>query len=325
MAPFPLHLGPAPSSPQHTRFEFDDDDPERLREVVRGVDTEHLMVGGSRLRVRRDRVEAAELSVDVVRYDGSVVIRGAFDPQPACIGVTYESHGEARVNGAPIRPYDIQYFGEGCEVYYRPAAHTQFAVVVAPPGVLNALAEALEGRSLPFGREPFETLSPEGADRTEFAHGLQRAIRTMEHDPDGARMAVAEILVRHALRAAGNHDLGRPRDARLTMGRLRLAMDHLMAHMGTPFNGSALARATGAPLRAIEYTFREALGMSPRKWHRTARLQAARRDLRLGSPSLDHVSRIAERWGFRHLGRFAATYAESFGEAPHETLRYRSS
>ena len=46
-----------------------------------------------------------------------------------------------------------------------------------------------------------------------------------------------------------------------------------------------------------------------------------RAELRVGSPDNSSVTQIAARWGFGHLGRFAAGYRKSFGEHPSETLR----
>ena len=309
---------------EHTRLRFVDDDPDRLREVVRGVDAEHFMVGGSRLKVSLDRVGDTGLSLDAVSYDGGVVLRGSFSPGKAYLGMAYEVEGDSRMNGVPILAHDIQAYAEGSEFYFRPSAHMRFVAVVAPREALNEMAEELEGTSLPLGPAPLEVFSPGSASRRDLQGSVEAAVSRLDSDPRAAREIVASALVRHIVRSREMRDRGRPRDIRLATNRLRAAMDHLLGHLGSPFDGRALARATGAPLRALEYTFREALGVSPRAWHRTARLQAANRDLRLGSPALDQVSSIAERWGFRHLGRFAATYAECFGESPNETLRFRS-
>jgi AraC-like DNA-binding protein len=51
-------------------------------------------------------------------------------------------------------------------------------------------------------------------------------------------------------------------------------------------------------------------------------MQAVRKEL-LEGPEPDDVTRIAERWGFTHLGRFASNYQKIFGEKPSQTLKRR--
>jgi GAF domain-containing protein len=52
-----------------------------------------------------------------------------------------------------------------------------------------------------------------------------------------------------------------------------------------------------------------------------ARIVAAHRDLRSANPSHRSVASIAHRWGFTHLGRFAAAHKTMFGETPRQALR----
>ena len=55
---------------------------------------------------------------------------------------------------------------------------------------------------------------------------------------------------------------------------------------------------------------------------RTIRLDRARRELLAGGLNAN-VTSVALAWGFDHLGRFAASYRERFGETPRETLQRR--
>jgi AraC-like DNA-binding protein len=55
---------------------------------------------------------------------------------------------------------------------------------------------------------------------------------------------------------------------------------------------------------------------------RNVRLDGARSDLISGDEATT-VSDVAYRWGFNHLGRFAAHYEHKFGETPSRTLRRR--
>jgi AraC-like DNA-binding protein len=65
----------------------------------------------------------------------------------------------------------------------------------------------------------------------------------------------------------------------------------------------------------------EQLGMTPTAYLRRYRMQLANLALRQGAASPLRVADVAKRYGFRHLGRFAGTYRELYGETPYETLQ----
>ena len=53
---------------------------------------------------------------------------------------------------------------------------------------------------------------------------------------------------------------------------------------------------------------------------RVERLEGARRELQDSAGDV-LVADVARRWHWYHLGRFAAAYAERFGESPRDTLQ----
>jgi len=83
-----------------------------------------------------------------------------------------------------------------------------------------------------------------------------------------------------------------------------------------------LTRITGVSGRALYEGFKRFKGVSPKGCLRSIRMQAAHKELLEGKEP-DDVTRIAERWGFSHLGRFASHYQKIFGEKPSQTLRRR--
>ncbi|MFJ4221706.1 helix-turn-helix transcriptional regulator [Curtobacterium luteum] len=81
-----------------------------------------------------------------------------------------------------------------------------------------------------------------------------------------------------------------------------------------------VAAAVGLSERGLQSSFRRRFDETPMERLRAERLDGARTDLRFATPGT-HVRDIARRWQFGHFGRFAANYAERFGESPSETLR----
>lgn len=83
-----------------------------------------------------------------------------------------------------------------------------------------------------------------------------------------------------------------------------------------------ICRRIGTSPRKLDYCFRSVLGSSPARHLRTMRLGGARRDLLRASSGT--VQDVAARWGFWHLGEFAAAYRRQFDELPSHTLRRAS-
>ena len=124
-------------------------------------------------------------------------------------------------------------------------------------------------------------------------------------------LLVADHPYRQALAAPA--EPGRP-------AAVRDAMDIIDAGPHLPLTTSALARRCYVSVRALQEGFQRHLGMSPMAYLRLVRLRRAHRDLRFAVPAHSSVATIAHRWGFTHLGRFAAAHKAMFGETPLQAL-----
>ena len=81
-----------------------------------------------------------------------------------------------------------------------------------------------------------------------------------------------------------------------------------------------LCSESGASERTLRRGFNERFGISPKSYLQAQRLIGARRDLRASSQG-ETITDIANRWGFWHMGQFAADYRRQFGELPSETIQ----
>ena len=74
-------------------------------------------------------------------------------------------------------------------------------------------------------------------------------------------------------------------------------------------------------VRSLQEGFRRSLDTTPMAYLRELRLEKVHQELAAADPAAVSVTEVATRWGFVHLGRFAAAYSRAFGERPSATLR----
>ena len=102
---------------------------------------------------------------------------------------------------------------------------------------------------------------------------------------------------------------------------IRTAVEIIEAEAERPLTVSEIAARSLISARALQLGFRQHLGTTPMSYLRDVRLRRAHQELLESDPSVDMVSRIAYRWGFRNTGRFATAHAARYGESPAVTLR----
>jgi AraC-like DNA-binding protein len=143
------------------------------------------------------------------------------------------------------------------------------------------------------------------------------------HNPLAA-MQLEQFMVTALLLAQDNNYRDRLQataDRGVSVRSVKRAIDYIQANAAAPLTLADLVAASGVAGRTLHKHFRLSKGMSPMAYLRGVRLQKAREDLLRDTGQ--SVTEIAARWGFDHLGRFAADYRKRFGETPSQTQRRR--
>jgi AraC-like DNA-binding protein len=99
------------------------------------------------------------------------------------------------------------------------------------------------------------------------------------------------------------------------------AVELLRGRPEHPWTAAELASAVSLSVRSLQEGFRRALDTTPMTYLRRVRLERVHEELVAASPGMLGVTEVAMRWGFVHLGRFATSYREAYGELPSETAR----
>ncbi len=102
---------------------------------------------------------------------------------------------------------------------------------------------------------------------------------------------------------------------------VKRAEEYIRAHAARPIGIVELAEYAGASTRALYAGFQNFRNVSPMAFLKAVRLERVHEELMSDSARSETVTAIAMRWGFVHLGHFAANYKRKFGETPSQTQR----
>jgi len=284
------------------------------------------------LDLRRFRAFGVELSLMSVGADISLTAPPLRDEYmiaiPVSGHVTAGTRGQvcslSRTTGIVMSPNQPVFFSDSSSDY------RHLCVRIAKPKITSALSLML--------RRPVR-------DDTEFALALDvsargsrpllgalelAALEMLEGDTSAPRTVMASTisqLVVNSLLLSQDHSFAEAlRDPTLDPDfpePLRIAQRFIIDHAGDPIAVTDIAHAANVSVRALEEGFARYLRVPPMAYLRDLRLVLAHDDLRRSTPAETTVRTVAERWGFRHAGRFSDTYRERFGISPSQELRNR--
>lgn len=142
---------------------------------------------------------------------------------------------------------------------------------------------------------------------------------TVLEDPEwrrGARQAVLQMLLDLVQSDMSTGQKLPPPSTRAYV--VNKAIEYIKANIASIPVLSDVCRIVRVSPRTLRYSFEEILGVSPAHYLLTLRLRHVRNEL-LGGRGANGIHRIAQRYGFGHMGRFALFYQQAFGELPSET------
>ncbi|MDQ0033629.1 AraC-like DNA-binding protein [Variovorax boronicumulans] len=134
----------------------------------------------------------------------------------------------------------------------------------------------------------------------------------------------AEAYLMSSLLMSAGHNYSRvlagDAQRRLLPRVVRRAQEYMAAHAEEPLSLADVCREVGCSARALQLAFRQHAGQGPMEFLREMRLDRVRAELRSSAGVAGTgVREVAQKYGFLHLGHFAAQYRARFGERPSET------
>ena len=306
-------------------LEFDDFD--RFRELLSGWDTEPTQLSSGPLCLRLGHLDLGGVKVARLRLNRLIADRMAIDVDAMMYVVCL---APKLFCGMEVPAGSLVVFGPGRE--YRSVLYEgweSFEVVVP--------RQVAEAEGLPLAGATGRGLAPE-LSVIPLSEPLIAKFRVwarelfdpswLDSAPDHRQLwaaAARERTLRLLAAAQGNwRNLsagGAEPKPVASYGLAMAALDYIDRHPLEQLAVRDVGQALGTSDRALQYAFRNALGLPPSQYILAKRLQAARRDLLASSRRSARVTNVAVDHDFTHFGRFAQHYRRLFGESPSQTLR----
>jgi AraC family transcriptional regulator, ethanolamine operon transcriptional activator len=249
--------------------------------------------------------------------------------------VVYGPLTRGTVNGVPVRPDRLLAVEPATEVVSVTDAEWESIMLLLPPAALRAHVRD-RGRGedfrLPHGAETLQADAAMVRQLFDWGKRLvdvaarQPALFNDRKDERGAaqvEMVEALLATLGAARAFEPARTDHVRQSRILV--VKAAEDYALSHVDERIYVTDLCRAAAVSERALEYAFKEVMGLTPVAYLIRLRLHRVRQALLAGTHGSTTVSEVALDWGFWHFGEFSRAYKGCFGELPSDTLRGRPS
>lgn len=296
----------------------------------------------SRRGTLRDEVAAHTTPHEVTpradRLDGTVGVLSL--PESRMVFVQYGGRveveapptGDRIVATVPLGPMGVRYtdsrpatrdtatvvLGQECSTIMDPDPYAGALVISSDPLRIRDHARTLLGPDAPIDPEPGSMTSPRAVERA--CRQIWTVTSTLPADTPATVIASLAHALDDMLMSALVLAWSPTRHLPTSRGRAAHILDWVRCNHGLSVTVPDMARALGVSVRQLQQTVHDELGMTPTRLLRDVRLMDAHHRLRASDPRTTTVAAVAYDSGFAHLGRFAVSYRERFGESPSATL-----
>ena len=290
----------------------------------------HLPEGGSSVDLEFVSTRVGVLTIGRASYGRAVVIE-TDAVQDVHVAITVRGRADMRSGSGPTSTVELGsavVFPAGEPAHISMSEDCAVLAITVPRAAVEAELEHLLGQSLARPLElafDFDLTTPLGRSWDPLLRLLNEELRrptSLTQHPGSAKRL--ECLILDALLLGHDHNYREQLDRSASMGPLTAVGRAVELVETDPLAGwstERLAREVHLSVRALQAGFRREIGTPPMDYVRQARLRHVHMALIDGSPTTTSVRALAQRHGFSHLGRFAATYRERYGVSPVETLR----
>ena len=232
------------------------------------------------------------------------------------IAVIQECKGVATFDRIKLSKGDIIFFDDIKAYNFMSKDEIKVAVISIPNTKVMHLQSALHGAMGHYMKDSKDIL----------ASTLQKVLEMFTHNDADFKLQKLELQnIEDEIVSllTDLFDTQTPKIAKLTKGEKTVLdiLEQIYGHMDGRISIESLAKQHSLSEHTLQKSFKSLFGFTPKRFLLLLKLNHIHYDLKYADPALSSVSRIAQKWGFNHMGRFSGYYTDLFGENPSVTLR----
>jgi len=305
-------------SPPGVLTDFD-----QLADFFLGWDGRFEQVSAGRFAGRLHAVRGAHVRLVELEMNQAIAVRGRARAGLFSVYPVLATNADSLWHGRRLRPGQLVVHGPDTEVDNLSPRRCVDVGLSLEAEAIHGAARTLLGRDDPGIPFAWTVLTPPLAAAAGLDRAMRAALSRSSADPTWLTSPEGRGAEQHCLRALVEALVARegcrPADVPLSTRAVlvRRAEELMRSRLAEPFGAVDLCAALGASDRTLRLAFRERYGLGPMAYFKALRLNAVRAALKAERTTL--VSAVARRYGFHHMGNFAADYRRAFGESPSET------
>jgi AraC family transcriptional regulator, ethanolamine operon transcriptional activator len=321
---------PCATGPPLTRFlSLRTTDFDEIAAGFPGWDQRYIQIGGGPFRGRAVLAQVGCFQFFEAEGNRAMLARGGSPPNSYAFSPVQERNAGAVWRGRVLRREMINIRRPGEPMDHRTSEDYRTTGLIVDAEFVHRVTASLHGVDVEsILRGPVATIDPQRC--VSLDRSLRSALARLApgHDAEATAPQVQEFLIDWLSAVLGDllperwresPSLGLQRRAQV----VREAEDYMSTYLDRPMTLLEICEAVGVSERTLIYAFRERLGLSPKAYLKSLKLNRLRQDLKAADPDTQSVHQIARLWGFDHSGALAADYRRLFGELPRQTLQRR--
>lgn len=265
-------------------------------------------------------IHTSRIQFHDVNYSHGFLSQGSYPDDCVMIGYV-ETDGKATFQNRLLHENELIISTHGGEINYLSSAQNRvFTISVEKQLFVEAFFE--------FFAEPFEDYQDKGrffVKPQKMSGFLKSMTDWMSFIKQNHTLLLSEdkysMLELEILRDIFSALMIEQSEKKRSEFQLKKARDILHANIHERFDSVTLTKELGISQRQLQRVFKEAYGLSPKRYLLNLRINAVRDELLAADPKTMSVSNIALKYDFFDLNHFSKAYKMLLGELPSNTLQ----